>query len=83
MLIGIGFSQPLLAYGALDDGEVGGFLALVVVVQHLGPALAEGEEVACRACRHVLALQVHCVHSSSCQQLLLRRAGVCVCVGGK
>jgi len=63
VLVEVGLGQALDADGLLDRGEVRHLLALVVVVQHLAPALAEGEEVVGRAGRHVLALEVNGIHA--------------------
>jgi hypothetical protein len=64
VLVEVGLGQALDTDGLLNRGGVRHLLALVVVVQHLAPALAEGEEVVGRVGRHLLALEVHGVHAA-------------------
>lgn len=64
VLVYVGFGDAFEAAGALDDGEVGVFFAVVVIVEEFGPALAEDEEGGGAVGADVFGLEVEGVHAA-------------------
>lgn len=63
MLLDVGFGDAFDTGSLLDDGKVSSLLAFVMIMQHLAPTLAEGEEVVSGPLRDGFALQIHGVHA--------------------